>query len=148
MPSSTSKDEQNEKKKPKMDRITVSLDEFDYSVVEQMAKNRNLSLSEVMRNIVHNWIEYNPEILMRNYGVNVEEITREIVAESIEISIEEIINKLPQFFEMVEDVSLVDLADYFKVSKKVIKKLIFEFSDKIKEVGLNLKYRGDRIYKI
>jgi predicted transcriptional regulator len=148
MPSKASQDDENERKKPKMDRITVSLDEFDYSVVEQMAKNRNLSLSEVMRNIVHNWIEYNPEILMRNYGVNVEEITREIVAESTEISIEEIIQKLPQFFEMVEDVSLIDLADYFGVSKKVIKKLIFEYSDEIKQIGLNLKYKGDRIYKV
>jgi len=148
MPSNSSKEKENERKKPKMDRITVSLDEFDYSVVEQMAVNRNLSLSEVMRNIVHNWIEYNPEILKRNYGVNVEEVTREIVAGTTEISINDIINQLPKFFELVEDVSLVDLADYFEVSKKVIKKLIFEHSDEIKEIGLNLKYKGDRIYKI
>lgn len=148
MPSNSSKEKENERKKPKMDRITVSLDDFDYSVVEQMAINRNLSLSEVMRNIVHNWIEYNPEILKRNYGVNVEEVTREIVAGSAEISINDILNQLPKFFELVDDVSLGDLADYFEVSKKVIKKLIFEHSDEIKEIGLNLKYKGDRIYKI
>ena len=80
--------------------------------------------------------------------MNVEEITREIVSESIETSIEDILKRLPKFFELVEDVSLADLADYFEVSKKLIKKLLFEHSSEIKDSGLNLKYKGDRIYKI
>ena len=155
MPSKTVIDDENEKKKPKMDRITVGLDEFDYKVISKMAQNRNIPLSEATRIVVHSWIESNPEILKRNYGVNVEEITEEIALESAEISIdkrlqpyeEAIINELPQLFEMVDDVGLEDLADQFEVSVKAIKNIIFTHSNHIKKVGLNLKYKGDRIYK-
>jgi len=137
---------ESDKKKSKMDRLTVSLDTFDFKVVNQMASNRDLSLSEVVRNIIHNWIEFNPDLLEKNYGINVEEITKEIIAETTEISETEIIKKLPKFFEIVEEVNISDLADYFDVSKKFIKDLLFEKGNEIKELGLNIKLKGETIY--
>ncbi|MFX1590733.1 MAG: ribbon-helix-helix domain-containing protein, partial [Promethearchaeota archaeon] len=70
-----SSQDDNERKKPKMDRITVSLDEFDYKVITKMAQNRNIPLSEATRIAVHSWIETNPEILKRNYGVDIQDVT-------------------------------------------------------------------------
>ncbi|TFF87145.1 MAG: hypothetical protein EU549_05310 [Promethearchaeota archaeon] len=137
---------ESDKKKSKMDRVTVSLDTFDYKVVNQMASNRDLSLSEVVRNIIHNWIEFNPDLLEKNYGINVEEITKEIIAETTEISEIEIINRLPKFFEIVEEVTIGDLADYFDVSKRFIKDLLFEKGEEIKNLGLNIKLKGETIY--
>ena len=136
-------------------RITVKLDEFDRKVVSKMAVNRNISLSNTMRNIVHQWIEDNSELLKKNYAIDVEEISEQIALETASIVLDktlkpfekDIIKELPQFFEMVDDVSLEDLAEHFDVSVKAIKNVIFIHSDKIKDAGLTLKYRGNRIFK-
>ena len=150
-PESKSQDDSEERKK----RITVKLDGFDRKVINKMATNRNISLSQAIRNIVHQWIESNPDLLKKNYGISVEEISEEIALETASITLDktlqpyekDIIKELPNFFEMVDDVSLEDLAEYFDVSIKAIKNLIFTHSAKIKELGLRLMYRGDRIYK-
>jgi len=139
----------------KQTRITVKLDEFDRKVVSKMSINRNISLSNTMRNIVHQWIEDNPDLLKKNYGIDVEEISAQIALETASIVLDktvkpyekDIIKELPSFFEMVTDISLEDLAEYFDVSVKAIKSIIFAHSDKIKKTGIVLKYRGDRIYK-
>jgi hypothetical protein len=150
-PDSDNQEEIEEKQK----RISVKLDEFDKIVVGRMAANRNISLSNTMRNIVHQWIEKNPNVLKTNYGIDVEEISEELALETATISLdktmkpyeEAIINELPQFFRMVDDVVLEDLSEHFDVSVKAIKNLIFTHSEEIKKVGLILKYRGNRIYK-
>jgi alpha-amylase/alpha-mannosidase (GH57 family) len=139
----------------KQKRITVKLDEFDRKVVSEMSTNRNTSLSYTMRNIVHQWIEINPDVLKTNYGVDVNEISAQLALETASISLDKtikpyeqaIIEELPQFFRMVDDVALEDLADHFDVSVKAVKNIIFTHSEKINNTGLNLKYKGNRIYK-
>ncbi len=145
----------SEETEEKQKRITVNLDGFDHKVISKMAANRNKSLSHTMRNMVHQWIEDNPDLLKKNYGIDVEDISEEIALESTRITLDktlkpyekDIIKELVQFFEMVDDVALEDLAEYFDVSIKAIKNLIFTHSEEIKKVGLILKYRGNRIYK-
>jgi len=152
MPSEPDNQEDAEEKQK---RITVKLDEFDRKVVSEMTTNRNTSLSNIMRNIVHQWIENNPDVLKRNYGIDVEEISEQLALETASISLdktmkpfeEAIIKELPQFLKMVDDVALEDLSEYFDVSVKAIKNLIFTHSEEINKVGLILKYRGNRIYK-
>ncbi len=145
--SSNSGNEENERKKPKMDRITVSLDEFDYNVISNMSNNRNIPLSEATRLVIHDWIENNSEKLKDNYGVDVKIITQEIALASMIGNIKEIIDKLPQVFQLVDDISLKDLAEHLKINVKAVKYLLFTQGDKIQKSGLNLKYKGDRIYK-
>jgi hypothetical protein len=140
--------EENEKKKPKMDRVTVSLDEFDYKVISKMAKNRNIGLSEATRIVIHNWIETNPDKLKTNYGVNIEDLTEQIALASMIDSVNEIINELPQIFQLVDDISLIDLADHLEINVKAIKHLFFTQGEEIKKLGMNLKFKGDRIYKL
>ena len=148
-------EEDIKKKRSSLLRITVGLDGFDYRVVNKMALNRDLPLSEVMRFIVHQWIEYNPDLLKTNYGIDFKDITEEIQSDSYQISIDKtlkkfeegIIKELPEFFELVEDVSIEDLTEYFNVDNKAIKRLIFVHGNKIKKLGLNLKLKEGRIYK-
>jgi hypothetical protein len=137
----------NEAKKPKMDRITVSLDEFDYNVISNMSNNRNISLSEATRLVIHDWIENNSAKLKDNYGVDVKTITQEIALASMIDNIDEIIDKLPQIFQLVDDISLSDLAEHLKINVKAVKHLLFTQGERIRKSGLNLKYKGDRIYK-
>ncbi|MFX1278258.1 MAG: hypothetical protein ACFFA3_02505 [Promethearchaeota archaeon] len=144
-------DNQEEKQK----RITVKLDEFDKIVVSRMAANRNISLSHTMRNIVHQWIEENPNVLKTNYGIDVEEISERLALETASVLLDKtmkpyekaIIEELPQFFEMVEDVSLEDMAERFDVNAKAIKNIIFTHGKEIKQLGLTLKYKENRIYR-
>lgn len=138
---------ENKVQEDKTPRISVKLDEFDYKVINRMTENRNISLSKSISNIVHHWIESKPDILKKNYGVDIKKITEEIALESISASVDEFIAKLPQVFNLVEDISLEDLSDYLGVNIKAVKNLIFTQGDKIKKAGLNLKYKGDRIYK-
>jgi hypothetical protein len=146
--------ERDEEAKKK--RITVGLDDFDYKVVSKMSINRNLSLSEVVRTIVHQWIEYNPDLLKKNYGIVLKEVTDEILSESYDISLDKelkpfekaIIRELPDFFELVEMISVDDLAEYFKVDSKAIKRIIFIHAKEIKRLGLNLALKNDEIFKV
>ena len=139
----------------KTPRISVKLDEFDYKVINKMAENRNISLSKSINNIVHQWIESNPDILKENYGVNFKEITQELLLETASLSYDkslmqiekDIIEELPTFFEMVESVSISDLADHFDVPIKSIKKIFYSHGKKLKSLGLNLKVKEGYIYK-
>ena len=130
-----------------MDRITVSLDEFDYNVISNMSNNRNISLSEATRLVIHDWIENNSVKLKDNYGVDVKAITQEIALASMIDNIDENIKALPQVFQLVDDISLPDLAEHLKINVKAVKHLLFTQGDRIRKSGLNLKYKGDRLYK-
>ncbi|MFW9938111.1 MAG: hypothetical protein ACFFD5_10715 [Candidatus Thorarchaeota archaeon] len=152
MPSENKDQDEIEQKTP---RVSVKLDEFDYKVINKMAENRNISLSKSINNIVHQWIETNPDILKENYGVDFKEITQELVLDTASLSYDkslkaiekEIIEELPTFFEMVESVSISDLADHFDVPVKSIKKIFYTHGKKIKSLGLNLSVKEGYIYR-
>ena len=52
-----------------------------------MSEYRDTSKSEIIRNIIHQWIEENPNTLKNNYAVDFMEINREIKVETEEIII-------------------------------------------------------------
>ncbi|TFG23195.1 MAG: hypothetical protein EU533_03435 [Promethearchaeota archaeon] len=153
MPSEDDSQEDNEQKNP---RISVKIqDDFDYRVITKMAKNRDMSLSGAVRDIVHQWILQNTETLNKTYNVDIDEINEEIFLETATLSYdkqlkpleESLINELPGFFEMVEIVDIEDLAEHFEVPVKTIKKIIFSHANVIKNKGLNLTVREGKIYK-
>ena len=76
-----------EEEETKKKRISVGLDEFEYTVVSKMAVNRKLHLSEVVRTIVHEWIEFNPDLLKKNYGIDLKEVTNELLSEGYDTSL-------------------------------------------------------------
>ena len=145
---------ESKEKRSSLSRITAGLDEFDHKVVTRMARARSLSLSEIVRTLIHQWIESNPEILEKNYGISFKEITEEIYRESYEISLDKtlkpyergIIDELPEFFEIVENVNIEDLSEHFNVDDKVIKRIIFTHGKELKNRGLNLKLKNNIIF--
>ena len=147
---------ESREKRSNLYRVTAGLDEFNYKVINRMAKSRKISLSEIVRTIVHQWIEFNPELLKSNYGIAFKDITEEIQRETYEVSIDKkikpfekaIIKELPEFFEIVENINIEDLAEHFEVDNKVIKRLIFIHGKEIKKLGLNLILKNNVINKI
>ncbi|TFF98363.1 MAG: hypothetical protein EU547_01685 [Promethearchaeota archaeon] len=113
-----------------------------------MSEYRDTSKSEIIRNIIHQWIEENPSTLKNDYGVNFQEINKEILVETKEITIQGLIEELPPKFETIESISLEELADYLEVDQKTIKKLIFEHAPELKEKGLELKYVDGLLKKV
>jgi hypothetical protein len=153
MPSKNDPSEDSEEKNP---RIYVKIqDDFDYRVINKMAKNRDMSLSGAVRDILHQWILQNTETLKKTYNVDIDEVNEEIFLETASLSYdkelkpleEALINELPGFFEMVEIVEIEDLAEHFEVPVKTVKKIIFSHANVIKSKGLNLTVREGKIYK-
>ena len=136
-------------------RITFTIGEFDERVILKMAKKREVSKSEIVRNLIHNWIENNHDLLKNNYEIDFKEITEELQKDILKISLDkslkplekDIIQELPEFFEIVEDVSIEDLAEHFDVDIKIIKRIIFTHGREIKKSGLNLVLKNNVIFK-
>ncbi|TET00781.1 MAG: hypothetical protein E3J90_03710 [Promethearchaeota archaeon] len=155
MPSEAEYKEEKDRKKENP-RISVKIqDDFDYRVVSKMAKNRDTSLSGAMRDIVHQWILSNAEMLKKTYGVDIDEINEEIFLETASLVYDKelkplevkLIDELSRFFEMVEVVGIQDLADHFGVPIKTIKKILYTHAKVIKSKGLNLTVNEGRIFK-
>jgi len=125
---------------PQNPRVTVTLDIFDDKVIDQMSKHRDASKSEMIRFMVRQWIEENPNMLEKNYGVNIDDINKEIAAKSKGITPEHLIDKLPSMFNSIERISINELADFLDVDQKTIKNIIFQHGEELKEKGLTLKY--------
>jgi len=140
----------------KTPRLTFTIGEFDEKVIEKMALKRQVSKSEVIRTLIHNWIENNHDVLKNNYQIDFDDITNELLQDTLRISLdkslkpfeEDIIKELPEFFELVDDVSVEDLTEHFNVDKKVIKLIIFIHAKEIKKLELNLKLKQGRIYRV
>ena len=133
---------------PSSPRITVSLDIFDDKVISKMSEYRDTSKSEIIRNIIHQWIEENPNTLKNNYAVDFMEINREIKVETEEITIPELKENLLSMSEMFGKISVEELADLLEVDQKTIKNLIFKHGPELKEEGLHLQYNNGMIEKV
>lgn len=53
-----------------LSRFTIFLDAFDKKVITQMGKMKKQSRSEIVRNLVHSWIEKNSDILKSKYDID------------------------------------------------------------------------------
>lgn len=155
MPSEAEYQEEKDRKKENP-RISVKIqDDFDYRIVSKMAKNRDTSLSGAVRDIIHQWILLNTEMLKKTYSVDIDDVNEEIFLETASLVYDKelkplevkLINEFPGFFEMVEDVDIQDLADHFEVPIKTIKKILFTHAKVIKSKGLNLTLKEGRIFK-
>jgi len=130
-----------------LSRITFSLDPVDEKVIDMMAKKRQVSRSEIVRNLVHNWIEGNPEILKSNYNIDLNDVSREIEIEDMEKYFEDKIQKLVEYSRLFEEIDLNILAEQLEVSRKNLTDLIFENQEKLSELGVKLTIRKNLIVK-
>jgi hypothetical protein len=130
-----------------LSRITFSLDPVDEKVIEMMAKKRQVSRSEIVRNLVHNWIELNPEILKSNYNIDLNDVSREIEIDDMEKYFEDKIQKLVEYSKLFEEIDLNILAEQLEVSRKNLTDLIFENQDKLSKMGVKFTIRKNVVVK-
>ncbi|MFW9872756.1 MAG: hypothetical protein ACFFG0_06595 [Candidatus Thorarchaeota archaeon] len=130
-----------------LSRITFSLDAFDERVLTLMAKKRKQSRSETVRNLVHNWIENNSNILKSNYDIDLSDITREIEIIDYNQVIQDSIQKLVRYAELFNEIEFDILAEQLDISRKILREIIFEHKNKLEKLGVKLRIRGKLIVK-
>jgi len=135
------------KKSSDLSRITFSLDAFDEKVINLMADKRKQSRSETVRNIVHNWIEGNPELLKSNYDIDLTDITREIEITDYNQVVQDAIQKIVEYAELFNEIEFDILAEQLGISKKILRDIIFEYKNKLEKLGVKLRIRGKLIVK-
>ncbi|MFX0004091.1 MAG: ribbon-helix-helix protein, CopG family [Candidatus Hodarchaeota archaeon] len=135
------------KKSSDLSRITFSLDAFDEKVINLMAEKRKQSRSETVRNLVHNWIESNPELLKSNYDIDLTDITREIEITDYNQVIQDSIQKLVKYSELFNEIDSEILAEQLGISRKILREIIFDYKNKLEKLGVKLRYRGKLIIK-
>ncbi|MHA2185804.1 MAG: hypothetical protein ACXAAI_12475 [Promethearchaeota archaeon] len=130
-----------------LSRITFSLDAFDERVITMMAKKRKQSRSETVRNLIHNWIELNPNILKSNYDIDLNDITREIEITDYNQVVQDTIQKIVRYSELFNEIEFDIFAEQLEISKKILRDIIFEHKNKLEKLGVKLRIRGKLIVK-
>ena len=128
-------------------RRTFSLSTFDERVLSLMAVKRKQSISETIRNLVHNWIENNPDLLKSNYDIDLNDIAREIEIDDYNEVIETSIQKIGKYSELFNEIESDILAEQLGISKKILREIIFDHHDKLEKIGVKLRYKGKLIIK-
>ncbi|MHA2390435.1 MAG: hypothetical protein ACXAEX_00560 [Promethearchaeota archaeon] len=136
-----------QKKSSELSRITFSLDAFDERVITMMAKKRKQSRSETVRNLIHNWIESNPNILKSNYDIDLNDITREIEITDYNEVIQSTIQKILKYSELFNEIEFDIFAEQLEISNKILRDIIFEHKNKLEKLGVKLRIRGKLIIR-
>jgi hypothetical protein len=135
-------------KSSNLPRITVSLDPFDDAIINQMAEEMSKSKSEILRNIINEWIISNPDTLKLKYGIIFEDVRREIQIKNEERNIEDDVKNLISFFKRVNSIEIDRLAEKLSMSSKTLLDLLEEHGDELENKGLNLQIDVNIIKKI
>ena len=141
-------DAEKERKKPKLPRITVSLDYFDDLLVNKLVGYEGQSKSEVLRHILKKWIGENSEKIQNTYGIKFSEIRREIQMKTIKEEKEKVIETLLKLFKRIKRFEIEKLAERLDIPSAVIIDIINDYGDKLESKGLNLVIDGDFVIKI
>lgn len=132
------------KKSSELFRITFSLDAYDNKVITLMSERREQFLSEIVRNLVHSWIEKNSDILKSKYDIDLNEVTKEIDYDHV---IQSTIQKLVEYSGRFNEIDEEILAEQLDISKKLLRTIIFEYNNKLAKLGVKLQFRGKLIVK-
>jgi len=149
MPSPSESDLEKERKKPKLPRLTVTLDLFSEKIITKMADFKGTTKSEIIRDILSKWIEANPDIIKENYNVNYIDLRREIEIESEIRDLKDIVKKLPVMFKRIKKkIEIERLADLLDINSKSLTNFILFQGDELQKEGLSLQIDGDFVIKI
>jgi len=136
-----------ENKSSSLPRITVSLDHFDETVIKLMAEKLGKSKSEILRNIINDWIISNPDILNSKYGIESVDVRREIQLRNKERKIEDDLEQIVSFFRRVKSIDMDRLAEKLVMSSKTLMDILDEHGDVLEQKGLKLGIEGNLIIK-
>ena len=136
-----------ENKSSNLPRITVSLDHFDETVIKLMAEKMGKSKSEILRNIINDWIISNPDILNSKYGIESVDVRREIQLRNKERKIEDDLEQIVNFFRRIKSIDMDRLAEKLVMSSKTLMDILDEYGDLLEQKGLKLGIEGNLIVK-
>ena len=141
-------DSEKERKKPKLPRITVSLDKFDELLVTKLVGYEGQNKSEVIRHIVKKWIGENSEKIQNTYGIKFSEIRRELQMKTIKEEKEKALEMLLRLFKRTRRFEIEKLADRLGIPSAILIDIINDYGDELEDRGLNLTIDGDFVIKI
>ena len=136
-----------ENKPSSLPRITVSLDHFDETVIKLMAEKMGKSKSEILRNIINDWIITNPDTLNSKYGIESVDVRREIQLRNKDRKIEDDLEQIISFFRRVKSIDMDRLAEKLVMSSKTLMDILDEYGDVLEQKGLKLGIEGNLIVK-
>ena len=136
-----------ENKSSNLPRITVSLDHFDETVIKLMAEKMGKSKSEILRNIINDWIITSPDILNSKYGIVSVDVRREIQLRNKERNIDDDLKQIVSFFRRVKSIDIDRLAEKLIMSSKTLMDILDEYGDNLEQKGLKLGIEGNLIVK-
>ncbi|MFX1410055.1 MAG: hypothetical protein ACFFA6_06865 [Promethearchaeota archaeon] len=148
MSSNSDIDNEKERKKPKLPRITVSLDEFDELLISKLVGYEGQNKSEVIRTILKKWIGANTDIIQNTYGIKFSDIRRELQLEVIEEEKEQVIERLIHLFKRMRKFEISKLADKMEIPYDTLIDIITDYGDELEVKGLNLEIDGNYIVKL
>lgn len=148
MSSNNDIDSEKERKKPKLPRITVSLDKFDELLVTKLVGYEGQNKSEVIRHIVKKWIGENSEKIQDIYGIKFSEIRRELQMKTIKEEKEKALEMLLRLFKRTRRFEIEKLADRLGIPSAILIDIINDYGDELENRGLNLTIDGDFVIKI
>jgi DNA-directed RNA polymerase subunit L len=137
-----------ESKSSSLPRITVSLDHFDDTVINLMADKMGKSKSEIIRNILNEWIISNPDVLNSKYGIVPVDVRREIQIRNKERNVEDDLEKIVKFFKRIKSIEIDMLAEKLVMSSKTLMDLIDDYGDELEKKGLKINIERNLIHKI
>ena len=136
-----------ENKSSNLPRITVSLDHFDETVIKLMAEKMGKSKSEILRNIINDWIITNPDTLNSKYGIESVDVRREIQLRNKERKIDDDLEQIMNFFKRVKSIDIDRLSEKLVMSSKTLMDILDEYGDVLEQKGLKLGIEGNLIVK-
>jgi hypothetical protein len=148
MPSNSIDELEKERKKPKLPRITVSLDEFDEIIVSKLVGYEGQNKSEVIRHILKKWISDNTEKIQNTYGIKFSEVRRELQMKGVREEKEKSMELLLNLFKRVKRFEIEKLADRLEIPSAIFIDIINDYGDELETRGLNLVVDGDFVIKI
>ncbi len=134
-------------KSSNLPRITVSLDHFDETVIKLMAEKMGKSKSEILRNIINDWIITNPDTLNSKYGIESVDVRREIQLRNNEREIQDDLEQIISFFKRIKSIDMDRLAEKLVMSSKTLMDILDEYGDVLEQKGLKLGIEGNLIVK-
>ena len=100
-----------------------------------------------MKRELIDWIESNSITLKSNYDIDLNDITRDIEITDYDQVIQSTIQKIVKYSELFNEIEFDIFAEQLKVSKKILRDIIFDHKNKLEKLGVKLRIRGKLIVK-
>jgi hypothetical protein len=125
--------------------FTLILDAFNNKIISLISERKQEFRSEVVRDIVHNWIERNQDNLKRNFDIDRNDIIKDIEYNK---TLKSTVEKLKNYSDSFNKIELDTLAKLLGVNNKILVDIILVHFDKLEKIGVTLELRGNLIVKV